>query len=88
MKRIQHQCFVAHNDEKARRDHKTNGALGQEELTEEEEVAALGLSVGEEGGVLGQKALRAGLVVLALVVGRVAVDVDCERKTQRQVSTS
>lgn len=36
--------------------------------TEEEEVSALGGAVGEQSGVLGQQAVRAGLVVLAIVV--------------------
>lgn len=47
-------------------------------LTEEEEVSALGGAVGQQGGVLGQQAVGAGLVVLAIVVGRVTVDVNCE----------
>lgn len=46
-------------------------------LTEEEEVSALGGAVREQGGVLGQQAVGAGLVVLAVVVRRVAVDVNC-----------
>lgn len=37
-------------------------------LTEEEEVSALGGAVGQQGGVLGQQAVRAGLVVFAIVV--------------------
>lgn len=45
-------------------------------LTEEEEVSALGGAVREQGGVLGQQAVGAGLVVLAIVVRCVTVDVN------------
>lgn len=47
-------------------------------LTEEEEVSALGGAVRQQGGVLGQQAVGAGLVVLAVMVRRVTIDVNCE----------
>lgn len=47
-------------------------------LTEEEEVSSLGGAVREQSGVLGEQAVGAGLIVLAVVVRRVAVNVNCE----------
>lgn len=57
---------------------KKNDKGKKQSLTEEEKISSLWLAVGEEGGVFGQEAVGAGLIVLPIMVWRVTIDDNCE----------
>jgi len=54
-------------------------------LTEEEEVSSLWLAVREEGGVFGQEAVGARLVVLSIMIWSVTVDINCDASEKQGV---